>query len=158
MSEQKTHADIIAEYRSDADETEEKGFYEKSTCYIRKLLDRLEAAHKREVATTENSSAVGDAAKLREAVEKLMTPFQAIVDGTTVAYDPDTVLKIAKEALAAPRRNCDVGTAEEQTARYDKFCNMNRTVEKCCTDCPALGVADCEFIWGQRPYESEAAK
>ena len=38
-----------------------------------------------------------------------------------------------KQALALPRRNCDVGTAEEQTDRYWDFCSNNH-VKGCFTD------------------------
>lgn len=61
-------------------------------------------------------------------------------------------------ALAAPPRNCDVGTAEEQTARFDDFCHDNRTMERCCGDCPAYSTKniDCQFAWAQMPYEEGA--
>ncbi len=57
-------------------------------------------------------------------------------------------------------RNCDVGTAEEQEARFNKFCfshyNINN-VDGECSPCPlnknVKGI--CEFAWSQMPYESE---
>ena len=67
------------------------------------------------------------AVKLRAAVKKLMVPFQAIVDGSTFAYDPEALIKIAKEALAAPARNCDAGTVGEQDERFTAFCKRHLT-------------------------------
>ena len=52
-------------------------------------------------------------------------------------------------ALAAPPRNCDVGTAEEQAERYDKFCDIHA----CRSDCPLFRAAYCELAWAQMPYE-----
>ena len=92
---------------------------------------------------------------MREALEAALKTIRGVINGT-ISPRSNTVFDCRDKlsaALALPRRQCDVGTAEEQTARYDKFCNTNRTVEKCCTDCPALGVADCELAWAQMPYE-----
>jgi len=63
----------------------------------------------------------------------------------------------AKSALAAPPRNCDVGTVEEQLERFDKFCHANINTERCCGNCPAFRTTryDCELIWAQMPYEKE---
>ena len=62
-----------------------------------------------------------------------------------------------------PRRNCDVGTVEEQGKRYSAFCYKNRNAESCCGDCPAFnkGVprgAECELTWAQMPYNEGGAK
>lgn len=61
----------------------------------------------------------------------------------------------AKHALSTPPRNCDVGTAEEQHARYDKFCNT----QKHCQECPCYSVRSCEsgcaLNWAQLPYKNE---
>lgn len=48
MSKHKTHAEIIAEYRHDADAMDRRDLYQPTTQYLRKALDRLEAAWKRE--------------------------------------------------------------------------------------------------------------
>ena len=68
----------------------------------------------------------------------------------------------AKAALAEPVRNCDVGTAEEQSDRFDKFCYSHDK----CFRCPVKSIWDsphrqkqlreiirCEIIWAQMPYE-----
>ena len=54
------------------------------------------------------------------------------------------------EVLHGVPRNCDVGTADEQTNSYLDFCNRHT-----CQSCPARlkGETDCGFIWSQMPYE-----
>ena len=67
----------------------------------------------------------------------------------------------AKESLAIPLRNCDVGTVEEQSRRFEKYCdNFGRCSngEPKCHDCPLWKRAvkeggKCEFMWAQLPYE-----
>jgi hypothetical protein len=149
MSEQKTHAKIIAEcYHNTA-----------ATRYVRDLLDRLDAAHKRDadalkqrctelnaevaakdevikrlndaiaeeqrrkLATAENSSAVGDAAKLREALEYMFI----LIDERHLVLECETTEEIsgvqgklaeARAVLAAPPRNCDVYDNESCRMAY----------------------------------------
>jgi hypothetical protein len=43
-----TLADIVAEYRNDADAMDNGELYQPTTEYVRRLLDRIEAAWKRE--------------------------------------------------------------------------------------------------------------
>lgn len=52
-------------------------------------------------------------------------------------------------ALAEPPRNCDVGTSEEQSERYDEFCDIH----DCRSDCPLFKADSCELAWAQMPYE-----
>ena len=108
--------------------------------YFTKLLDRLGAAHKREIetsrATSEKSSAVGNAAKMREALKYLRdasrefchrilnSKYNQIYD----KYKCKEVVKIgdaivnANIALAASPRNCDVyRTKKERNAAYKKY-------------------------------------
>jgi hypothetical protein len=65
----------------------------------------------------------------------------------------------SKAALAEPLRNCDVGTAEEQYARFVDFCWRYHTVSiggnSSCNDCPIKGRKVCQLAWAQEPYESE---
>ena len=58
-------------------------------------------------------------------------------------------------ALAAPPRNCDVGTAEEQSRRFCAFC---RPRTEPCDGCACLEASRrgrCEFAWAQMPYAEE---
>lgn len=71
----------------------------------------------------------------------------------------DKIRSEIKSALAEPLRNCDVGTAEEQAARFYDFCDgyHHATGYKGCGTCP-LWVSgtvghDCELRWSQMPYE-----
>jgi hypothetical protein len=67
---------------------------------------------------------------------------------------PCEKMQKAKAALAAPPRNCDVGTADEQCIRYQRFCNY----QKACCACPLNVDIDCRFAWAQMPYEEGGAK
>ena len=48
-----TIADIVAEYRDDADKMDCGGLYQPTTIYVRQLLNRIEAARKREAEKIE---------------------------------------------------------------------------------------------------------
>ena len=55
-----------------------------------------------------------------------------------------------------PRRNCDVGTPEEQAERQVNFCRDHPR----CAGCPCVGRVKynkCEFAWAQMPYEKGGA-
>ena len=66
--------------------------------------------------------------------------------------------KAVNAALAAPPRNCDVGTAEEQHARFYNFCDK---IEEC-KECPLWRggglTSKCSVYWGQMPYEEGGEK
>ena len=156
-----TIADIIADMRTpdiresaNTSSTIEKRAFAYINDFLKGYADRLEAAHKRELHA-------GDAAKLREAVGKLLgVLYNMGVDENTLTIaiaSPNchmnsehtlSVLKDARAALAAPARNCDVGTAEEQTQRY-------------CRELPFPPEQDDLEYWGyehllrwaQMPYE-----
>ena len=67
----------------------------------------------------------------------------------------------AKAALAEPVRNYEIGTAGEQTIRFNKFCLDNRTENDFgCGDCKCNSEDSkkCEFLWAQMPYEEGGAK
>ena len=108
--------------------------------------------------------------KLREALAKCME-FGKKID-ESLGSDESTVWtcryersyakaieEIAKEALAEPVRNCDVGTAEEQYARIRAFCKRHKVGLRC-VDCPVNGVLpkNCALIWAQMPYEEGGAE
>lgn len=72
-------------------------------------------------------------------------------ESTNAQYQLDK----ADEALAEPLRNCDVGTIEEQSKRFNAFCFHQR-----CNTCPLNAVEDglmgeCGVRWAQAPYENE---
>lgn len=98
---------------------------------------------------------LGNAAAMREALEQ-------IHELLSIGGNPDTAMciryeaayQIAAEALSAPPRNCDIGTAEEQCARIRAFCERHKE------DCPTNDVLqkNCALIWAQMPYEEGGAK
>ena len=73
--------------------------------------------------------------------------------------DASEVRQRIMDALSSPPRNCDVGTADEQAQRYDKFCEGTD-----CVKCPVHALwhhyfdicknhkVSCGLIWEQMPY------
>lgn len=70
-----------------------------------------------------------------------------------------------RKALSLPRRNCDVGTADEQMSRYCKFTDRYNPCSykgyaRCAEDCPihiklrqeGNGELQCQLEWAQMPY------
>ena len=70
-----------------------------------------------------------------------------------------------------PLRNCDVGDAEEQFARFKKWCEgefykrpMNALTGEPCKSCPcysvaANGVNGCNYLrWSQMPFKKEGVE
>ena len=80
-------------------------------------------------------------------------------------------LENAKDALAAPPRNCEVGTAEEQSERFRAFCHSHMygfndpRGYRCKEDCPVkmeIVRSDklciyCQLVWAQMPYTEGGA-
>lgn len=174
-----TSVDIIAEIRDLAANRDWHNHTNQSNRErVSDIADRLEAAHRREKATTENSSAVGDAVKLREALIQARAAIckKAKYQCQSLSWENSNIqancgdilcswrgLCEAKTsinaALAAPPRNCDIGTAEEQEERYRNFCRRYQKCAECpCASCRGQLNSNCEFVWAQMPYESEAAK
>lgn len=100
--------------------------------------------------------AQGSAAAIREALESVVKYLGDIVPTRREIE----LVKSARAALAAPARNCDVGTAEEQAERFEAECKRHDH----CTPCPVHRVwgefkegkpKSCQMIWGQMPYEEK---
>ena len=118
---------------------------------FRVMLNRLEAARRRELA------AGGNAAKLREA---LTDAEKTLYDSSRSMYGIPphlhALLARIRAALSAPPRNCDVGTEEEQVLRWRGFCAREKG--GVCDGCPCLaddGVEACFAKWEQTPYEEK---
>ena len=78
-------------------------------------------------------------------------------DGETLIFCED-VAKVVDAALAAPARNCDMGTVKEQWDRFEKVCSAGRQIDDpdyCSCRCKIDGgcVNECALIWAQMPYE-----
>lgn len=168
-----THAAVIAEYRADADKMDARALYQPTTEYVRKLLDRLEAAHERELLTkpaenvnggaaSDSRDNSGNAAKLRGALEKI----SLLSSAPPPHWKPIAVIveigKLADAALALPRRNCEVGTPQEQAKRFEEFCASHHRpliggkIPTGPCDCPCYERNSCNyFVWAQMPYEAQ---
>ena len=98
--------------------------------------------------------------------EKLLDGLETIIKRINKAIETDDaqfltgallhIRATAKGMLALPRRNCDVGTAEEQSERFIWFC-FRQKQEKCGVchrACPCYEASgSCRLIWAQMPYE-----
>lgn len=93
-----------------------------------------------------NLADIHNAAAMREALKTVKRYF----DGYTVNV-PEMRSQV-DAALAAPPRNCDVGTAAEQEERLYKFCENQP-----CSTCRLKGATyrECALIWAQLPCGPE---
>lgn len=115
---QEEMADIIVEMRHGLD----KSLHDIDREWAHGLSDRIETAWRREMAkveanalevggivaaarTAEKSSAVGNAAAMKEALTKIHDLTNALDEDCAV--DPVEIRDIARAALSAPARNCD---------------------------------------------------
>ena len=125
----------------------------------------IETASKREMSkiTSKNGAdfgQLGDCAKMREALVKAKRVLHcAIVAGILKGDNAYDALDAVISALALPRRQCDVGSAEEQDERFRDFCPKYTTGGSTsdCEGCKASGTAcfECALVWAQMPYETD---
>lgn len=76
--------------------------------------------------------------------------------------DPVEIRDIAREALKQPILNYEVGTADEQSERFENFCLKHigcaeETGGRHCVGCPLEKASrnitqKCELYWAQMPY------
>lgn len=106
----------------------------------------------------------GNVAAMREALESVAA---WLLERFGNPADPDHdkaegFYILTTGVLAAPPRNCDVGTPEEQLERWESFCNRNwnrnyasRGLDPC-DDCELVefGNCRCQLAWAQLPYEA----
>ena len=84
--------------------------------------------------------------KLREALTKILNLTNSLDENCAV--DPVEIRDIARAALAAPVRTCDVGVPEERIQRWSKFCKARSKKLP-----PIHG-----FEWEDYPYEEGGDK
>lgn len=112
-------------------------------CAFDALADRLEAAAKREI---------GNNAAMRKALIVAKANLDSIgASALEGELNPDAVAMICakisariESALAAPARNCDVGTAVEQAERFKHYCGQHYSacdVDAECFRCPLASEA-----------------
>lgn len=155
--------DIVREMRNKADLLSIVGAED----YLNEFADRIEKAHEfwsavdksraagecydagKQSATSKESLPVGNAAKMREALEHCIEELSPYCNG---GARRDEVLAEAKAAFDFPARNCDVGMAEEQEERYIKL--KLEHIDKLAR-CPAVGPSffPDSLYWAQMPYE-----
>lgn len=68
------------------------------------------------------------------------------------SYVPCSAILKARAALAAPPRNCDVGTAEEQTRRLRANCEKYKPSCKGCKFLTDIQHENCWLKWAQMPF------
>ena len=141
MNEQETHEEVVKLARRELEGHERINCWVRPE-FVRALIDRLEAAHKRER---------GNFAALREALKAI----GGLCDRLIPTWDGAVgrIKDITEAALAVRARNCDVGTAEEQSRRCFAYCN-----QYICKDCPCNTIGRCTLVWAQLPYEEGGAK
>lgn len=124
---------------------------------IKRLNDAIAEEQRRKMVTTENPSAVGNSAKLREALE--------FAEDELWAHGLFDASKRIASALAASPRNCDIGSAVEQNKRFVEYCKNQRIkitghADACNPKCPCRKGGDlnlCALAWAQMHCnESEA--
>lgn len=151
-----TIKDILAEMREHSNEMTPPQiiFNEDGGIDMTILADRIEKAY-----------ANCNQSKLREALDKIQMEIK-VYDQCLISTQRlvDAIEEIIEQALSAPPRNCDVGTAEDQAKRFDDFCNshMYNTNYKNCGNCPLWSSGTigkyCELRWSQMSYESEESE
>ena len=76
----------------------------------------------------------------------------------------EIIREIISKATTSSMRNCDVGSAEDQRKRFNRFCEKGQHTDKaCCGGCPIVveghrekvGVS-CELAWAMMPYEDKS--
>lgn len=153
---------VVAAVRNRADEIRgnlgPKGLWEERVERADELLeiaDRIEAAAKRETVP-------GNSAKMREAIGNALWCLNWMNENTGDKPTKDHLAKpieLLLAALAAPPRNCDVGTVAEQNERYKRFCTRHYQANNVDAQCDACLCKeerwDCELEWAQMPYAAQ---
>ena len=107
---------------------------------------------------------MNSAEKLREALGRLRAE---LWNNSVIAGKKRFELfDIADRALAAPARQCDIGTAKEQAERMANFCGQQykkaKPEQHICHECEYHKSCidhECTFAWMQSPFkESGVAK
>lgn len=122
---------------------------------LRHYAERIEAAWKREKTTIENSSAVGNAQKMREALANIVLTTLKV--GVSMRGDVacGIIASRAKSALSAPPRNCDIGTIDNQIARHYRYCSCRLGDGDDPHGCGHISCSECVIRWSQKEYKEE---
>ena len=135
------------------------GVLKSLVCYARNAKAVLQSV--KNGSATAGLGCRGNMAKIRDAAAKTIEILMRRGNGKThcvLSWDEfnKTVLML-KAALAAPPRNCDVGTAEEQARRLGALCESFPGIS--CKGCPLDSkTMNCELAWAQMPYEPKGGE
>ena len=102
---------------------------------------------------------VGDVAALRNALESVLAEIGEHADnGMEVVWCgiKGKTIRKCRAALAKPPRQCDVGTAYEQSERFMSYCFAKKHCEECSAHKQAEKGVLCHLFWAQLPHEATA--
>lgn len=101
----------------------------------------------------------GNAAAMRKALEKI-AHYAEDISSMDDPYGADwrICVDIARKALSAQPRNCDVGTAEERMYRYNRLREEINERYKRLGEIPPSFAFPTAFEWEDRPYEEGDAE
>ena len=93
-----------------------------------------------------------DALAILEEDQKIALCRKGFVQIKTKYCDLKDAIEKCRDALALPRRQCDVGTAEEQAKHLNEWCSGRH-----CINCQFKGgwPDECKLQWAQMPYEEK---
>lgn len=102
-------------------------------------------------------------------VKAMREALKQIHELLSIGGKPDTAMciryeaanQIARDALSKPPRNCDVGTALDQSQRFMDFCrpgNRPPNCEKCKVYPNRMNKYWCQLEWAQMPYAPDTKK
>ena len=126
---------------------------------FRKMLDRFDAAHRRERG---NSAAMREALKhIKDRLPHMLQYMRVHWEDASAGGYFNELMLVIDAALAEPVRNCDrFANAVEAMAemkRVHSYCAMEN--RRCLEDCPDCGKEWCSLAWLFAPAkESEAGK
>lgn len=118
----------------------------------------VEAERQRVVVSKTETTTVGNAAAMREALVELTDKvLDYLHKGLIQLPLPlENATAKARAALSAPARQCDVGTAEEQSERMEKVvCSKYHGCVRCPLRKAKSKYSDCSLEWAQTPYAAE---
>ena len=147
----KTIADIADEIRRAVASMGDEMPYTVSAGTMRRVADRIEAAWKseredlelcvtritRKECRAEYCKSVGNAAAMRDALETIHDKVNSLDEECGV--DPVEIRDLARAALAAPARNCDLkecSTDDGMISAHEGFCESWHERGKTCAECP----------------------
>jgi hypothetical protein len=107
--------------------------------------------------------------KLREVLVEVESILSTWIDHLppVVQEEAQEALNKAEAVINEPLRNCDIGTADEQTKRFREFCSAHKYLSSdfsyICKGfgkgrCPFSNShtkSSCELAWSQMPYEGK---